>query len=115
MFFIAQLTHTPELCFARPEHKEDYNKLLEFMEKAEEIARGLDSHYQQTIYQLRKKFSEKMQADPANAILALVEEIKDRLNRWQKPQPKFKKGYLALYARLAESADKGAIIRHQLD
>ena len=42
-------------------------------------------------------------------------EIKDRLNRWQKPQPKFKKGYLALYARLAESADKGAIIRHQLD
>jgi ribosome biogenesis GTPase A len=52
-----------------------------FMEKSEEIARGLDSHYQQTIYQLRKKFSEKMQADPANAILALVEEIKDRLVR----------------------------------
>jgi len=52
-----------------------------FMEKAEEIARGLDSHYQQTIYQLRKKFSEKMQADPANAILALVEEVKDRLVR----------------------------------
>lgn len=52
-----------------------------FTEKAEEIARGLDSHYQQTIYQLRKKFSEKMQADPANAILALVEEIKDRLVR----------------------------------
>jgi hypothetical protein len=52
-----------------------------FMEKAEEIARGLDSHYQQTIYQLRKKFSEKMQADPANAIFALVEEIKDRLVR----------------------------------
>lgn len=43
------------------------------------------------------------------------EEIKDRLNRWQKPNPKFKKGYLAIYARLAESADKGAIIRHQLD
>jgi len=52
-----------------------------FMEKAEEIARGLDSHYQQTIYQLRKKFSEKMQTDPANALLALVEEIKDRLVR----------------------------------
>jgi uncharacterized protein YoxC len=52
-----------------------------FMEKAEEITRGLDSHYQQTIYQLRKKFSEKMQADPANAILALVEEVKDRLVR----------------------------------
>ncbi|MDM8562822.1 hypothetical protein QUF54_05650 [Candidatus Marithioploca araucensis] len=52
-----------------------------FMEKADEIARGLDRHYQQTIYQLRKKFSEKMQTDPANAILALVEEIKDRLVR----------------------------------
>ncbi len=52
-----------------------------FMEKAEEIARGLDSHYQQTIYQLRKQFGETMQADPANAILALVEEIKDRLVR----------------------------------
>ena len=52
-----------------------------FLEKSEEIARGLDSHYQQTIYQLRKKFSEKMQADPANAILALVEEAKDRLVR----------------------------------
>ena len=52
-----------------------------FMEKAEEIARGLDSHYQQTIYQLRKQFGETMQADPANAILALVEEVKDRLVR----------------------------------
>ncbi len=41
------------------------------------------------------------------------EEIKGRLVRWQKPQPKFNKGYLALYARLAESADKGAIIRHK--
>jgi dihydroxy-acid dehydratase len=43
------------------------------------------------------------------------ENIEDRLGRWQKPEPKFKKGYLALYARLAESADKGAIIRHKLE
>ena len=43
------------------------------------------------------------------------EDIKARLSRWQKPEPKFKKGYLALYARLAESADKGAIIRHKLE
>ncbi len=42
-------------------------------------------------------------------------EIKSRLSRWQRPAPKFKKGYLALYARLAESADKGAIIRHKFD
>ena len=42
------------------------------------------------------------------------EEIKDRLAKWERPEPKFKNGYLALYARLAESADKGAIIRHRL-
>jgi dihydroxy-acid dehydratase len=41
------------------------------------------------------------------------EGIKDRLSRWKRPEPKFKRGYLALYARLAESADKGAIIRHK--
>jgi len=40
------------------------------------------------------------------------EEIRSRLATWQRPEPRFKKGYLALYARLAESADKGAIIRH---
>jgi dihydroxy-acid dehydratase len=43
------------------------------------------------------------------------EEIKARLAKWQRPEPKFKKGYLALYARLAESADKGAIIRHKFE
>lgn len=41
------------------------------------------------------------------------EEIKGRLAGWQRPEPKFKKGYLALYSRLAQSADKGAIIRHR--
>ena len=43
------------------------------------------------------------------------EEIKKRLAKWKRPEPKFKKGYLALYARLAESADKGAIIRHKFE
>jgi dihydroxy-acid dehydratase len=42
------------------------------------------------------------------------EEIKARLANWKRPEPKFKKGYLALYARPAESADKGAIIRHKI-
>ncbi|MCP4577412.1 MAG: dihydroxy-acid dehydratase [Deltaproteobacteria bacterium] len=42
-------------------------------------------------------------------------ELKDRLSGWKRPEPKFKKGYLALYARLAESADKGAIIRHKAE
>jgi dihydroxy-acid dehydratase len=41
------------------------------------------------------------------------EQIKARLVRWKRPEPKFKRGYLSLYARLAESADKGAIIRHK--
>lgn len=43
------------------------------------------------------------------------QEIQDRLAKWQRPEPKFKRGYLALYAQLAESADKGAIIRHKLE
>ena len=43
------------------------------------------------------------------------EEIKARLAKWQRPEPKFRKGYLALYARLAESADKGAIIKHKFE
>ena len=40
-------------------------------------------------------------------------EIAERLARWQRPPAKVKRGYLALYARLAESADKGAVIRHK--
>ena len=41
--------------------------------------------------------------------------IKERLARWKRPEPKFKRGYLAIYSRLAESADKGAIIRHKIE
>jgi len=41
------------------------------------------------------------------------EEIAARLARWQRPEPKITKGYLALYSRLAESADKGAVIRNK--
>jgi dihydroxy-acid dehydratase len=44
---------------------------------------------------------------------AAGEDIKARLAQWRRPEPKFKKGYLALYARLAESADKGAIIQNK--
>jgi dihydroxy-acid dehydratase len=43
------------------------------------------------------------------------QEIEARLAEWVRPEPKIKSGYLALYARLAESADKGAIIRHKID
>jgi len=41
------------------------------------------------------------------------EELARRKAAWKAPAPKFASGYLALYARLAESADKGAIIRHR--
>ena len=42
-------------------------------------------------------------------------EIQTRLETWKRPEPKFKSGYLALYSRLAESADKGAIIKHRIE
>ena len=42
------------------------------------------------------------------------EEMKTRLADWKRPDPKFTKGYLALYSQLAESADRGAIIRNKL-
>jgi dihydroxy-acid dehydratase len=38
-------------------------------------------------------------------------EIKRRLKAWKKPAPKVTKGYLSLYAKLASSADEGAILR----
>ncbi|NLC51522.1 MAG: dihydroxy-acid dehydratase [Firmicutes bacterium] len=38
-------------------------------------------------------------------------ELKERLQKWTAPPPKIKRGYLHLYSRLAESADKGAVIR----
>ena len=43
------------------------------------------------------------------------QKLQERLSDWKRPQPKFRRGYLALYSRLAESADKGAIIRHKID
>jgi len=43
------------------------------------------------------------------------EQIQKRLSDWQRPEPKYKRGYLALYSRLAESADKGAVIRHKME
>jgi dihydroxy-acid dehydratase len=42
-------------------------------------------------------------------------ELTKRMANWKRPEPKVKNGYLALYARLAESADKGAIIRHRVE
>jgi len=39
------------------------------------------------------------------------EEIKERLRIWKAPEPKIKKGILALYSKIAESADKGATLK----
>ena len=43
------------------------------------------------------------------------DEIQERLSTWQRPPLRINKGYLALYARLAESADKGAIIQNRFE
>ena len=46
MIVIAQLTHSPELCFGRPEHKEKAKELMEFMENTEKFAKeaGVKMH-----------------------------------------------------------------------
>ncbi|BEQ13588.1 dihydroxy-acid dehydratase [Desulfoferula mesophila] len=41
------------------------------------------------------------------------EELARRKAAWQAPPRKFTSGYLAVYARLASSADQGAVIRHR--
>jgi len=40
------------------------------------------------------------------------EEISERLSKWRRPEPKIKRGYLALYSRLASSAAEGAVIKN---
>jgi dihydroxy-acid dehydratase len=43
------------------------------------------------------------------------EEIKKRLQRWNPPAPKLKKGVLTIYTRLVEQADNGATIDTQIE
>ncbi len=40
------------------------------------------------------------------------DEIAARLKAWHRPAPKIKRGYLALYSRLASSAAEGAVIKN---
>jgi len=49
---------------------------------------------------------------PGKKITLKVDEpvIKDRLSKWRQPQPKITHGYMARYARLVSSADKGAVV-----
>ncbi len=44
-------------------------------------------------------------------ILISEEEMKSRMDAWQQPEPKVKKGYLARYARLVTSAATGAVFK----
>lgn len=48
---------------------------------------------------------------PAKSIELLVsdEEIKSRLSRWKRPEPKIKTGYMARYAKQVTSAGNGAV------
>jgi dihydroxy-acid dehydratase len=52
---------------------------------------------------------------PAKRLDLEVDDAQLRLRRsvWQPPPPRVRKGHLYLYSRLAESADKGAIIRNR--
>lgn len=39
------------------------------------------------------------------------DEIKNRLEKWEAPEPKIKKGYLSRYAKLVTSASTGAVLK----
>jgi dihydroxy-acid dehydratase len=43
----------------------------------------------------------------------LPEKIRERLEAWELPQKKVEKGYLAIYSRLAKSAEKGAALNYK--
>jgi dihydroxy-acid dehydratase len=47
-------------------------------------------------------------------LLISDDELQERLSRWQPPKKKVRKGYLARYALLANSADKGAYLQDKL-
>ena len=44
-------------------------------------------------------------------LLVLQEEIEARLKQWKRPEPKFKKGWLGLYCKLAASGSEGGVMK----
>ncbi len=46
-------------------------------------------------------------------ILITNEELQKRLEAWETPQMKTKKGYLSIYSKMAKSADKGAALNYE--
>lgn len=60
------------------------------------------------------KDGDKIAIDVDNRELNLQvsdEEIAARLSKWQRPEPKFKHGYLALYSKFAASGSEGGILK----
>ena len=51
---------------------------------------------------------EKKQLD----MLVSDEEIAARLAAWKRPEPKFKKGWLGLYCKIAASGSEGAVLKY---
>ena len=49
---------------------------------------------------------------PAKEIRLNVDEValEKRRSQWRQPEPKIKTGYLARYARVVSSADRGAVV-----
>lgn len=45
-------------------------------------------------------------------LLVPQEEIENRLKAWKRPEPKFKKGWLGLYCKIAASGSEGAILKY---
>lgn len=44
-------------------------------------------------------------------LLVPQEEIEARLKEWKRPEPKFKKGWLGLYCKIAASGSEGAVLK----
>ncbi len=60
------------------------------------------------------KDGDKISIDIPNRKLDLLvdeSEIKERLSKWSPPEPRFKRGYLARYAKLVTSAGTGAVVK----
>lgn len=63
------------------------------------------------------KNGDKVEIDVENRSLNLMvsdEEISRRLKEWKRPEPKFKRGYLGLYCKIAASGSEGAIMKYDL-
>lgn len=57
---------------------------------------------------------DKIEIDVENRSLKLLvsdEEIAERMKSWVRPEPKFKRGFLALYSQLASSGSEGGIMK----